>query len=201
MTDGRDDPAILDISVSNAAIKSMATHTVRCGGFPWLKIVSVSVVSLKKENVVECLGLKPCCSLAAERNSLIVGKMSASRGPTEGACSMAAPAMSTRPKITAILMPSTHPSIWNANHRQKYLRQLSLNGPFIFEAWTIWLQFQMKQSGHLNRSEEIGTGCPVTSQYGKKSPSRMKMWVDNQNNLRLSALRTLAAGHSSEMGL
>ena len=27
----------------------------------------------------------------------------------------------------------THPAIRNANHRQKYLKQLSLNGPFIIE--------------------------------------------------------------------
>ena len=25
----------------------------------------------------------------------------------------------------------------------------------------------MKQSGHLNHSEETGTGCPLTSQYGR----------------------------------
>ena len=25
----------------------------------------------------------------------------------------------------------------------------------------------MKQSGHLNPSEETGTGCPVTSKYGR----------------------------------
>ena len=33
-------------------------------------------------------------------------------GPTEGACSMAVPAMSTRPRTNALRMPSTHP----ANH-------------------------------------------------------------------------------------
>ena len=37
----------------------------------------------------------------------------AHRGPTEGACSMAVPAMSTKPRISALRMPSTHP----ANHR------------------------------------------------------------------------------------
>ena len=62
---GRDDPAILDISVSwdtvsKAAVKSMATHTVRCGGFRWLKTVSMYVVSWSRAGVVECLGLKPC---------------------------------------------------------------------------------------------------------------------------------------------
>ena len=25
----------------------------------------------------------------------------------------------------------------------------------------------MKQAGHLNPSEETGTGCPVTSKYGR----------------------------------
>ena len=39
------------------------------------------------------------------------------RRPTEGACSMAVPDMSTRPRISALRMPSTHPAIRNANHR------------------------------------------------------------------------------------
>ena len=30
----------------------------------------------------------------------------------------------------------------------------------------------MKQSGHLNPSEETGTGCPVTSKYGRTSPNK-----------------------------
>ena len=30
----------------------------------------------------------------------------------------------------------------------------------------------MKQSGHLNPSEETGTGCPVTSKYGKTPPNK-----------------------------
>ena len=79
---------------------------------------------------------------------------------------MVVPAMSTRPRTSSLRMPSTHPAIRNANHMLKYLRQLSLNGPFIFEGYRIWLHFQMKQSGHLNISEETGTGCPVTSKYG-----------------------------------
>ena len=37
--------------------------------------------------------------------------------PTEGACSMSVPAMSTRPRTSALRMPSTHPVIRNANHR------------------------------------------------------------------------------------
>ena len=65
MAGGRDDPAILDISVawdtvSKAAVKSMATHTVRCGGFHLLKNVSMSVVSWSRADVVECLSLKLC---------------------------------------------------------------------------------------------------------------------------------------------
>ena len=39
----------------------------------------MSVVSWRRIDVVECLGQKPCCSLAGEINSLIEGKMSASR--------------------------------------------------------------------------------------------------------------------------
>ena len=30
----------------------------------------------------------------------------------------------------------------------------------------------MKQSGHLNPSEETGTGWPVTSKYGKTPPNK-----------------------------
>ena len=30
----------------------------------------------------------------------------------------------------------------------------------------------MKQSGHLNPREETGTGCPVTSKYGRTTPSK-----------------------------
>ena len=30
----------------------------------------------------------------------------------------------------------------------------------------------MKQSGHLNPSEETGTGCPVTSTYGRTPPNK-----------------------------
>ena len=60
----------------------MATHTVRGGGFRWSKPVSMSVV--RRADVVECLGLKPCLSLAGDRNSLIEGKMSASRNLAAG---------------------------------------------------------------------------------------------------------------------
>ena len=38
------------------------------------------------------------------------------RGPTEGACSMAVPVMSTRPRTSALRMPPTHPAIRKANH-------------------------------------------------------------------------------------
>ena len=34
-----------------AAVKSMATHTVRCGDFRWLKHVSMSVVSWSRADV------------------------------------------------------------------------------------------------------------------------------------------------------
>ena len=30
----------------------------------------------------------------------------------------------------------------------------------------------MKQSGHLNPSEETGTGCPVISKYGRTHPNK-----------------------------
>ena len=37
-------------------------------------------------------------------------------GPAEGACSMAVPAMSTRPRTSALRIPSTHPAIGNVNY-------------------------------------------------------------------------------------
>ena len=48
----------------------------------------------------------------------------------EGACTMAVPAMRTRPRTSALRMHSAHPAIRNANHMYKYLRQLSMNGPY-----------------------------------------------------------------------
>ena len=30
----------------------------------------------------------------------------------------------------------------------------------------------MQQSGHLNPSEETGTGCPITSEYGRTTPNK-----------------------------
>ena len=38
-------------------------------------------------------------------------------GPTEGACSMAVPIISTRPRTNVLRMPSTHPAFGNDNHR------------------------------------------------------------------------------------
>ena len=84
MAGGRDHPAILDIIMSldtvlKTYVKSMATHTVWCGGFRWLKPVSMFVVRWRRADVVECLGLKPYRSFADERNSLMEGKMCVSR--------------------------------------------------------------------------------------------------------------------------
>ena len=84
MMGGRDDPAILDISmswdtVSKAAVKSMAIPKIWWGGFHCLKPVSMSVVDWRRADVVVCLGLKLCWSLVSEINLLIEGKMCASR--------------------------------------------------------------------------------------------------------------------------
>ena len=38
-------------------------------------------------------------------------------GPTEGACTVAVPAMTTRPRTSVLRMLSTHPANRNANHR------------------------------------------------------------------------------------
>ena len=50
------------VDLSNAAVRSTATQTVRCGGFLWLKPVAISLVSCSKAEVVECPGQKPCWS-------------------------------------------------------------------------------------------------------------------------------------------
>ena len=54
-------------------------------------------------------------------------------GPMEGACSLAVPAMSTRPKTSALRMPSTHPSnIYiksNTNPTQQIFIQNYKNSP------------------------------------------------------------------------
>ena len=41
------------------------------------------------------------------------------------------------PTEGALRIPSTHPVIRNANHKNYFIRQLSMNGPFIFEGYTI----------------------------------------------------------------
>ena len=53
-------------------------HTLYGEGFLLVEACLNVVVSWRKADVVDYLGLKPCCSLAGERNSLIEGKMSAS---------------------------------------------------------------------------------------------------------------------------
>ena len=66
-----------------------------------------------------------------------------------------------------------------------------------------WLQFQMKQSRHLNPSEQTGTGCPVTSKYGRKplikhggvgrqQQQHVWSWKDNGN---ISNNEWIQAGH------
>ena len=84
MAAGSVDLAILDISVlwhtvSNAAVRSTATQTVRCGGFLWLNPVAMSVVSWSSAEVVECPGRKPCWSGAGCRCALTMGSTSASK--------------------------------------------------------------------------------------------------------------------------
>ena len=41
----------------------------------------------------------------------------------------------------------------------------------------------MKQSGHLNPSEETVNGCPVTSKYGRTPPSKHGGVVRQQHEL------------------
>ena len=85
---------------------------------------------------------------------------------------MSVNAINTRPRTSALRMPSTPPAIRNANHRYKYLTQLSLNGHWVVEGQTIQIQFNMKQSGHLAPSEETRTLFIVTSKYGRTPPNK-----------------------------
>ena len=39
----------------------------------------------------------------------------------------------------------------------------------------------MKQSGHLNPSEEAGTGCPVISKYGGVGRRQQQQWAESSN--------------------
>ena len=47
----------------------------------------------------------------------------------------------------------------------------------------------MKQSRHLNSSEETGTGCPITSKYGRTLPNkdggvgRQQQFYNQQHNV------------------
>ena len=72
------DNSTLWLTVSNAAVRLTATHTVRCGGFLWLKPVAISLVSCSKAEVVECPGRKPCWSADGSRWLLMIGSKRAS---------------------------------------------------------------------------------------------------------------------------
>ena len=50
----------------------------------------------------------------------------------------------------------------------------------------------MKQSGRSNPSEKNGTGCPVTSKYGKNtSKQAWTVWVDNNNNMAVKVMEVV----------
>ena len=79
------------------------------------------------------------------------------------------------------------------NYRQNYRRQLSMNDPFIFEGYTLYLQFQMKHSGYLNPSE--GNRNWMSRHF--KSMERhlqisMEVWVDSNNKNAVRYSITLA---------
>ena len=69
---------MVDLPVSNDAVSSTATQTVRGGGFLWLKPVAISLVSCSKAEVVECPGRKPCWYVDGSRWLLTVGSKRAS---------------------------------------------------------------------------------------------------------------------------
>ena len=69
------DSRLLWQTVSNAAVKSTDTQTVRSGGFFWLNPIAMSVVNCNIAEVVECSCLKPCWSGAGTRYVLMVGRI------------------------------------------------------------------------------------------------------------------------------
>ena len=76
-------------------------HRVAKHPFLFLNTVLRNIIELLK--VIEYVGM---CK-----------KRASQRGPTEGVFSMAVPAMSTRPRTSALRISSTHPAISNANHK------------------------------------------------------------------------------------
>ena len=61
--------------VSNAADKSIATQTVRSGGFLWLNPIAISVVNCSRTEVVEFSGLKLCWSGKGRIYLLMLGRI------------------------------------------------------------------------------------------------------------------------------
>ena len=72
------DNSALWLTVSNAAVRSTATQTVRCGGFLLLKPVATSPVSCSKAEVLECPVRNPCWSEAGSKCVLTVVSIRAS---------------------------------------------------------------------------------------------------------------------------
>ena len=54
----------------------------------------------------------------------------------------------------------------------------------------------MKQSGHLHPSEETGTGCPITSKYGRTPPNKHGS-VGRQQQLQYSQMKDLPLAGST----
>ena len=69
---------LLYLTVSDSAVRSTATLTVRCGGFLRLKPVAISLVSCSKADLVESPSRKPCWSADWTRWLLTVGSKRAS---------------------------------------------------------------------------------------------------------------------------
>ena len=69
---------MLWLTVSNAAVKSTATQTVRCGGFLLLKPVATALVSCSKAEVGECPVRNLCWSEAGSKCVLTVVSIRAS---------------------------------------------------------------------------------------------------------------------------
>ena len=68
------DSSTLWLTVSNAAVRSIATQIVRCGSFLLLKPAAKILVSCSRAEVAECPGRNPCWSKAGSQVCVDSGK-------------------------------------------------------------------------------------------------------------------------------
>ena len=66
-------------TVSNALLMSIVARSVWCAGFSAFRALCMCCVSVVRNNVVECLALKPCCVGERGMSGMMRFRMSPSR--------------------------------------------------------------------------------------------------------------------------